>query len=336
MTTPADDGVDAHGRDADRPASIPARGWKDVLVRTRQEVKDDRVPLLAAGVAFYALLAMVPALVAVVSLYGLVAEPDQVVDQARSWLGAAPQEVRDLVTTQLQSITSSAGAKAGLALVVGVLVALWSASSGMNHLIEAIDMAYDEDETRGFVKRRGLALLFTLGAIVFVLFAVGVIAVLPGLLDKAGLGTVGRVAIGVIRWVVLLAGMLGALALLYRYAPDRDEPKWSWTSPGALVATVVWLVGSALFAVYAGNFGKYNETYGSLGAVVVLMLWLWLTAMCVVIGAELNAESERQTARDTTTGPEQPMGTRDAEAADTLGATADEVRAGRSASYPSA
>ena len=335
MTPPVDDGADAHGRDAERPTSIPARGWKDVLVRTRQEVKDDRVPLLAAGVAFYALLAMVPALVAVVSLYGLVAEPGQVVDQARNWLGAAPQEVRDLVTSQLQSITSSAGAKAGLALVVGVVIALWSASSGMNHLIEAIDMAYDEDETRGFVKRRGLALLFTVGAIVFVLFAIGVIAVLPGLLDKAGLGTVGRVAIGVIRWVVLLAGMLVALALLYRYGPDRDEPKWTWTSPGALVATVVWLIGSALFAVYTGNFGKYNETYGSLGAVVVLMLWFWLTAMCVVIGAELNAESERQTTHDTTTGPERPMGTRDAEAADTLGATADEQRARRTADSPS-
>ena len=328
MTTPTDEPTpDGHGRDADQPSQIPARGWKDVLVRTRHEVKDDRVPLLAAGVAFFGLLAMVPALVAVVSLYGLVADPDQVVEQAGSWLGAAPQEVRELVTSQLQSITTSAGGKAGLALVLGVVVALWSASSGMSHLIEAIDTAYDEDETRGFVARRGLALLFTLGAIVFVLFAIGVIAVLPGLVDRAGLGSAGRILLGIVRWVALLVGMLAALALLYRYAPDRDEPKWSWTSPGALVATLVWLAGSALFAVYTGNFGKYNETYGSLGAVVVVMLWLWLTAMCVIVGAELNAELERQTVRDTTRGAERPMGTRDAEAADTLGPTAEQVHA---------
>jgi len=327
MTSATSDDAAAHGRHAAEPTAIPARGWKDVLMRTRKEVRDDRVPLLAAGVAFYGLLALVPALVAVVSLYGLVAKPDQIVDQVNSWLGAAPQEVRQLVTTQLQSITESAGGKAGFAVVIGVLLALWSASSGMTHLIEAIDMAYDEDETRGFVARRGQALLFTLGAIVFVLFAIGVIAVLPGLVDRAGLGAAGRIGVGIVRWLVLLVGMLGALAVLYRYGPDRDEPKWSWTSPGAIVATLIWVAASAVFAVYTANFGKYNETYGSLGAVVVLMLWLWLTAMCVIVGAELNAELERQTARDTTRGPDQPMGTRGAEAADNLGATTDELHA---------
>ena len=161
----ADSDPHAHGRTREDPTDIPARGWKDVLVRTRREIKDDRVPLLAAGVAFYGLLAMAPAMVAVVSVYGLVAEPDQVAEQARSWLGAAPEEVRDLVTTQLESVTSSAGGRAGLALVLGVVVALWSASSGIFHVVEAVDLAYDEEETRGFVKRRGLALLFTLGAI---------------------------------------------------------------------------------------------------------------------------------------------------------------------------
>ena len=195
----------------------------------------------------------------------------------------------------------------------------------MSHLVEAIDLAYDEDETRPFVKRRGLALLLTVGAIVFILVTILIIAVLPALVADTGLGTPARVFVGIVRWALLLVGMLAALAIVYRYAPDRDEPKWTWVSSGAIVATAMWLAGSALFAVYANNFGKYNETYGSLGAVVVLMLWLWLTAMCVIIGAELNAELEKQTAHDTTKGPELPMGARKAEAADTLGPTAEEL-----------
>jgi len=318
---------DEHGRDAGRPTEIPSAGWRDVLTRTRKEIKDDRATLLAAGVAFYGLLALVPGMAALVSIYGLFATPDRIVDQVGRWLGAAPEEARNLITAQLQSVTSSSGGAVSLTLIVSIVLALWSASSGMSHLIEAVDMAYDEDETRTFVKRRGLALAFTLGAILFILFAVGVIAVLPALLGKAGLGAPVRILLGVVRWVVLLVGMMLALSLLYRYGPDRDEPKWSWASPGAIVATLLWLVGSGLFALYANNFGKYNETYGSLGAVVVLMLWLWLTALCVIGGAELNAELERQTARDTTKGPEQPLGTRGAEAADTLGPTAEHVDA---------
>lgn len=300
-----------------------------MLARTRAEAKADRITLLSAGVAFYALLALVPALVAAVSIYGLVADPTDVDRQVGSWLGSAPQEVRQLLVQQLQSITERAGTAAGIGVVVGIVVALWSASSGMGHLIEAVNIAYDEEETRGFVARKALALGFTLGAVVFVLAAVGLIAVLPAALAHTGLGAAGRIAAGVARWLLLLVGMLVALAVLYRYAPDRDEPRWRWTSPGAAVATALWLVGSALFAVYTANFARYNETYGSLGAVVVLMLWLFLTSACVILGAELNAETERQTRRDTTEGPERPLGERGAQAADTVGATAEEVRAGR-------
>lgn len=313
------------GREAERPDHIPAAGWKDVLSRTRVEFTRDRAPLLAAGLAFYALLALVPALVALISIYGLVADPSEVDRQVEDWLGAAPQEVRELLSSQLASITRDAGTAAGLGVVIGILVALWSASSGMAHLIETVNIAYDEEETRGFVRRRGLALLLTVGAIVFVLFAVGLIAVLPALLDEVG--TVGRWAALVARWVLLLAGMMVALSVVYRYGPDRDEPRWSWTSPGAIVATLLWIAASALFAVYTANFASYNETYGSLGAVVVLMLWLFITALCVIIGAELNAELERQTTRDTTTGDERPVGARRAEAADTVGATTEELRA---------
>jgi membrane protein len=316
----------AHGRDATKPTALPAEGWKDVLVRTKAEAKADRAPMLAAAVAFYSLLALVPALIAIVSLYGLIADPGDVDRQVKNWLGAAPTEVRDLLASQLRSITTNAGAGAGIAVVLGILAALWSASSGMAHLVEATNIAYDEDETRGFVKLRGLAVALTVGAIIFLLFAVTLITVLPSLLAHAGLATPGRIIVGILRWLLLPAGMIVALTVLYRYAPDRDEPKWSWASPGAVVATVAWLIASALFAVYTGNFGKYNQTYGSLGAVVVLMLWLFITALCVIVGAELNAELERQTFRDTTAGEEQGLGRRDAEAADTVGPDADQVR----------
>ena len=318
-------GEQGHGRDATNPTDLPARGWKDVLLRTKAEVKDDRVPLLSAAIAFYALLAFVPGLIAVVSLYGLVADPADVQRQVSNWLRAAPSDVRNLVTDQLTNITSNAGAGTGAAVVIGIVVALWSASSGMAHLVESTNIAYDEAETRSMVRRRGLALLLTIGAIVFMVAAVALIAVLPAVLDRAGVGTAGKIAVGVLRWLLLPVGMMLALSVVYRYAPDRDAPKWSWVSVGAVVATLIWLAASAIFAIYTGNFAKYNQTYGTLGAVVVLMLWLFITALCVIVGAELNAELERQTERDTTTGPDRPMGSRDAEAADTLGATAEQM-----------
>jgi membrane protein len=327
IETPGSGDDGGRGREARQPTEIPSRGWKDVLARTRAEVKGDNATLLSAGVAFYSLLALVPALVALVSLYGLIANPATVDRQVGNWLHAAPKEVRDLLVTQLKSITENAGAAAGVSVVIGILAALWSASSGMAHMVQAINIAYDERETRTFVKLRTLALVLTLGAMVFMVVAVGAIAVLPAVLAHTGLGVAGRILAGVARWVLLLIGMMAALSVLYRYAPDRDNPRWSWTSPGAIVATLIWLAASALFAVYAGNFGKYNQTYGSMGAVIVLMLWLFITALSVIIGAELNAEMERQTKHDTTEGPDTPLGSRGAQAADTVGATAEEVKA---------
>jgi membrane protein len=316
---------DNRGRQADAPSEIPPLGYKDVLVRAWHEIKEDRVPMLSAAVAFYSLLALVPALVAVVSLYGLLADPSNIDRQINDWLGSAPREVRDLVSAQLTAITENAGAAAGIGVVIGLVAALWSASSGMSHVIEAINIAYDERETRTWIKRRLLALALTIGAAVFMLVAIGLVAVLPAALADTGLGTGARIAAGLVRWLVLFVGMGAALSVLYRYAPNRDDPQWRWASPGAIAATVVWLVASVLFSVYTANFAKYNETYGSLGAVVVVMLWLFLTALAVIFGAELNAELERQTTRDTTTGTDKPMGAREAHAADTVGPTADEI-----------
>jgi membrane protein len=204
----------------------------------------------------------------------------------------------------------------------GLLLALWSASAGIKNLIEAINVAYNENETRGFVKLRALSLAFTLGAIVFLVFAFAAIALLPSLIAGSDVGTPGRVVLSVLRFVVLFVGMLLGLAVLYRYAPDRERARWSWVTPGSLFAAVVWIIGSLLFSFYAANFGTYNETYGALGAIVVVILWLHLSALVVILGAELNCELERQTVRDTTKGPQRALGSRHAYAADTVGPAA--------------
>jgi membrane protein len=310
------------GRQAEAPQQIPARGWKDVLVRVKTASKDDHVMLFSAGVALFGLLALVPALAALMSIYGLVANPATIDEQLTDSLSAAPAEVRDLISQQVRDI-GDASSGAILAVVVGLLLALWSASAGMKNLIEAINIAYGEKDTRGFVKLRAVSLAFTLGAIVFVVLAFALIALLPPVIAATDLGTAGRVLINVVRFVVLFAGMLFGLAVLYRYAPDRDAPKWSWATPGAVFAATVWIVGSLLFSIYTANFGRYNETYGALGAIVVVILWLLLSAVVVILGAEINCELERQTVRDSTKGAERPLGLRNAYAADTVGPGSD-------------
>jgi membrane protein len=310
---------DGRGRRAARPSQVPARGWKDVAVRVKAEMKSDDVPLLAAGVAFFALLALVPALAALVSLYGLVADPADIERNLEDVLAAAPQEVRDLVTSQLESIVDSSPSGLKVGAIVGLVVALWSASSGVKHLIGAVNLAYDEEETRGFVKLRGLSLVMTVAGIAVMALAVAGLVVLPHALDDQGTVGLARALLLVVRWPVFAVLGLVGLALIYRYAPDRDAPQWRWVSPGAVFAVVVWVIASVLFSLYTANFGQYNETYGALGAVVVVMLWLFITAYVVITGAEINAELERQTAHDTTVGRRRRMGERNAYAADTLG-----------------
>jgi membrane protein len=304
---------------ASRPSAIPARGWRDVALRVKREIKQDDVPLLAAGVAFFALLALVPALVALVSVYGLVADPADIQRNVEDVLAAAPTEVRDLVQSQLSSIVDSSPQGLRLGALAGLVVALWSASSGMKHLIAAVNRAYDEDETRGFVRLRGLSLILTIGAMVGLLVALYALVVAPNSISDEGSMGLLRTTLLIVRWPLLAIAAMVGLAVIYRYAPDRAEPRWNWVSIGAVFATLVWLAASVGFSIYSANFGRYNETYGALGAVVVTMLWLYISAYAAVAGAELNAEMERQTVRDTTTGRPEAMGRREAYAADTLG-----------------
>jgi membrane protein len=304
------------GDDAQRPTQIPARGWWQVTKRAFAEGKNDNVPILAGGVAFFAFLALFPAIIAALSLYGLVADPRTVADQVGQLAQLLPDAARPLVVDQLNAVASGSGGALSIGLVISVLAALWSASGGTMNLIKATNVAYDEDESRGFLKLRGIALALTLGAVVFVLVAVALVAVVPVLFDALGLAGIGLVIAQVVRWVLLVALVTVALAVVYRVAPDRDTPRFSWVSVGALVATALWVVGSIAFSLYVSNFGSYNKTYGALAGVIVLMLWLYLTSYIVLLGAEINAESEKQTRRDSTTGPEAPLGERGAAAAD--------------------
>ena len=306
------------GGEADTPTQIPAQGWKQILKRAWAEQKEDNIGLIAAGVAYYAFTALFPALIAAVTLYGLFADPQTVTDQAASLTKSLPKDTASVITTQLQSIASTSSGALGVGLVVSLLGALFSASGGVGNVIKAVNIAYDEEETRGFVKLRGLALALTLGAIVFVVVAIGLIAVLPALFDNLGLGGFGTLVANVVRWVALVVFMLLALAVLYRYAPDRDAPKFRWVGLGAAVATLLWVIASAGLSIYVSNFGSYGKTYGALAGVIVLLLWLYITAFIVLLGAEINSESEQQTAKDSTEGPEQPMGQRRAVKADSV------------------
>jgi membrane protein len=307
----ADDG---RGRFADVPRQIPPRGWKDIAKRTAKSVKEDQVPLLGAGVAFYALLSLFPAIIAGVSIYGLVADPDTVRDQINEATEMLSPETASILQTQIEQITGGAGGALGLATVIGILTALWSASSGMKALITGVTLAYDETETRKFVKLRGLSLGLTLGAMVLMAIALALIVGFPAV--ASSWPTPLAWTAGLLRWVLLAVLVIGGLAVLYRVGPDRDQPRWNWASWGSVLATVLWILASIGFSIYASSFGNYNKTYGALAGIIILMFWLYLTAVIVLLGAELNTEMELQTARDTTTGPSRPMGERDAHAAD--------------------
>ena len=306
------------GRDAESPNQVPAAGWKDILKRTKQQVKEDNVPLLAAGVAFYIFIALFPALIAAVTIYGLVSDPMEVEEQVASFAGALPASTAELIETQLKDIASNSGGSLGIGLLASLAGALFAASGGMQNLVKAINIAYDEEETRGFVKLRLVAIGMTVALIVFLIVAVGLVAVLPVVLETLAPSGIASIGVQILRWVGLFAFVVVSLAVLYRFAPDRDQPKFKWVGLGSIVATVLWVIGSAGFSLYVSMFGRYDKTYGALAGVIVLLLWLFLTSFIILLGAEINSEAEQQTAKDTTQGPEKPMGERDAVKADSL------------------
>ncbi|MEU0315933.1 YihY/virulence factor BrkB family protein [Nocardioides sp. NPDC006273] len=304
------------GAKADNPTSIPCRGWKQVARRVWEETQIDQVPLLAAGVAFWGFLSLFPAMIAAVAVYGLVADPATVTRQAEVVTEALPRDAASLIVDQMKTISAESSDALGFSLLVSVLLALWTASAAVTNMMSAINIAYDEEETRTYLRRKGIALLLSVAAVVFVVISVGFIAVAPVVLDTLAPKGATRGMLQVGRWVGLVLAILAGTAVLYKLAPDRDNPRLAWVSVGSVSATAVWLLASIGFSLYVDNFGRYGRTYGALAGVAILMLWLWITALIVLVGAEINAEAEQQTTRDTTVGEPRPMGQRNAVKAD--------------------
>ena len=307
------------GRQAATPWRIPWRGWMDILIRTYQQFNEDRLQAVAAGVVFYGLLALFPAITAIVSAYALFATPNTINDHLSMLSGILPSGAFDIVKEQVGRVLAKGNLKLGTAFVASFLFALWSANGGMKALIDALNVAYDEQEKRGFLKLNAISLAFTFGGVLAVLIAIGAVVALPIVMATIGLGSVTEVVFRVGRWPLLIVLMLLGLALLYRFGPSRRSPQWQWLSVGSVFATLTWLAGSALLSYYLANYANYDATYGSLGAAIGLMMWMWMSTMVVLLGAELNSEIEHQTKVDSTEGGGRPLGDRGAHVADTVG-----------------
>ncbi len=309
----------SRGRAARHPGEIPARGWKDILWRTYEQIGEDRLLAVGAGAAFYLLLAMFPAITAFVSLYGLFADTHTIAQNLAALGDVVPAGALGIVQEQVTRRTETSNAALGFAFLFSLALALWSANAGMKAIIDALNVVYDEKEKRGFIKLNLVSLAFTFGAFAFVALALASVVVVPLVMSWLGLESVTAQLVEILRWPLLMLVVLLGLAVLYRYGPSREKAGWRWLSVGSAFATVAWLGGSLLFSWYLSNFANYDATYGSLGAAIGLLTWLWLSVIVILVGAELNAEIEHQTARDTTTGREQPLGTRGATMADTVG-----------------
>ena len=308
------------GRHADEPTRIPWRGWKDILWRTWEQISADRLFLIAAGVVFYALLATVPAITALVSFYGIFTPASTINSQLSFLADIMPAGAYGLISEQVVRIASKSDGKLTFAFIAGLGVALWSANAGVKAIFDALNIVYDEDEKRGIVKLNATSLMFTLGAILLLLLAIGAVVVLPLVLAFVGFADGSKSWLPLLRWPALFVVVMLGLALLYRFGPSRRQAKWRWVSVGSVFATLAWLAVSVAFSWYLSKFADYNATYGSLGAVIGLMMWMWISGSVILVGAELNSEIEHQTARDSTVGREKPLGARGAVMADTVGA----------------
>jgi membrane protein len=311
------------GRRATTPREIPWRGWRDVLWRTYEQVQEDRILSIAAGVVFYTLLALFPAVTALVSLYGLFAQPSTIQEHLAFLSTLMPAAAVTIVDEQIARVVSKGSTQLGFGFLVGLGIALWSANAGVKALIDALNIVYDEEEKRGFFKLNLVALAFTVGAILSLLFAIAAVVALPLLLESLGLGRFANLLIDYGRWPILMLGLIAGLAILYRYGPSRREPKWTWVSVGSLLASVLWIAASALLSLYLENYAHYDATYGTLGTAIGLMMWMWVTTIVILLAAELNSEIEHQTAADTTEGRPKPLGARGATMADTVGKAQD-------------
>ena len=313
---------EAHGRLAESPSEIPAKGWKDVLWRVYSEVLVDRVTLIAAGATYYIVLSIFPGMGVLVSIYGLVSDPADIALQMSFLRDILPPGSFDLLQPQLEALASKGQSQLSFAFATSLLVALWSATAGVKALFDAMNVAYGETEKRSFLRLNLQAFAFTLGAVAVAILLIAFIGLVPVLLQLLYLDHTSETVAKLVRWPLVLLVTAGATVVLYRYGPSREDAKLRWLTWGAAFSTIAWAATTALFSIYLLNFASYDATYGTLGALVAFMVWIWLSITILIVGAELNAELEHQTRCDSTTGPALPLGERGAVMADTIGESA--------------
>jgi membrane protein len=280
-------------------------------------VQEDRVLLVAAGVTFYGLLALFPATAALIALFGLFADPVGINNQLAQFSGFLPSGALEIVADQIKRIAANSGSTLSLAFGFGLIASLWGANAGTKAVFDALNIIYKEREKRSFVTLTLQSLIFTIGGIVMLVLAAGSVVAIPLLLAVLGTSVSSWAAVAsLLRWPVLFGALLIGLACLYRYGPSRPNAQWRWVTWGSTFSAVIWLAGSLLYSWYVASFANYNATYGSLGAAIGFMIWMWLSAVVILIGAEINAEMEHQTAQDATEDGQQPLGGRGAAMAD--------------------
>ena len=299
-------GVGDRGRLATLPPKIPAKNWKDVLLRVYSDIGDHRILSLAAGMTYYSLLAIFPALAALVAIYGLFSDTTTIAKHLDEISGLMPDGAIEVAREQLTRVVAKGHQTLGLTFSIGLAVSLWSANAAMKSLFDTLNIVYDEKEKRGFLKLNAMSLAFTLAAIAFVLTALGAVVILPAILNYLRISNFADLFIRIVRWPALFLTVALGLACIYRFGASREAPRWRWITWGSVAATILWLGSSALFSWYAANFGKFNETYGSLGGAIGFMTWLWISAIVILLGAELDAEMEHQIAGEATTGRPSP------------------------------
>ncbi len=309
-------GAERLGRLAHSPADIPWPGWKQVIRRTFNEMISDRISLVAAGCAFYATLALFPAITMLISLYGLAFDPVTVEPQLQVLQDLLPPSAYQLIADRVHLLVTKPPGALTLGLLISVVVTLWSTTTGTKSILGALNLAYEERERRSFLRFQATAILMTLIALLGAVLGLALLVGLPVALDFIGMGALSSVLARIASVALLLIFVVGSLSLLYRFGPSREQPRWRWVTPGSLLATVLWLVASTMFSLYVGRVASYDATYGPLGAVAGMMMWFYVTVYVVLLGAELNAELELQTVRDSTGGPPKPIGRRGAYVAD--------------------
>jgi membrane protein len=312
-TTPGDAAL---GRDAGTPHAIPWRGWKQALRRAGEQMISDRISLSAAGCAFYATLALFPAITMLIFLYGLVFDPQTVEPQLQVLQQLLPSSAYELIDTRIHQLVAKPPGSLTIGLLISVSFTLWSAATGTKSILSALNLAYNEIERRSFIRFQAVSLGMTLAAMLMAVLAIAILVFLPAVFQFVGFSAQSKGLIRIASLLMMMLFVLVSLSMLYRFGPCRRQARWAWVTPGSLLATVLWVVASALLSFYISDVASYDTTYGPLGAVAGVMMWFYVTVVVVLAGAELNAELEMQTARDSTQGGPRPLGARGAYVAD--------------------